>query len=94
VDRLASPLHRPTTHSRMSRREGLPTRRCLVLSRRWVAVFGGGGGRKLPGAPLSAGSFVLSGTLVSGGGEMDALLECTVPGACGFLLLRLIVVGA
>jgi hypothetical protein len=63
-----------------------------------ITAMGGGvcrgGGRKLPGAPLSAGSFVLSGTLVSGGGEMDALLDCTVPGACGFLLLRLIVVGA
>jgi hypothetical protein len=72
VDRLASPLHRPTTHSRLSRREGLPMRRCLVLSR---FVGGGEGGAGGPGAPLSAGSFVLSGTLVSGGGEMDALLE-------------------
>jgi hypothetical protein len=31
---------------------------------------------------------------MSGGGEMDVLLECVVPGARGFLLLCLIIVGA
>jgi hypothetical protein len=32
--------------------------------------------------------------VASGVSEMDALLECAVPGARGFLLLRPIVVGA
>jgi hypothetical protein len=31
---------------------------------------------------------------VSGGGKMDALLECAVPRARGFLLLRPILVSA
>jgi hypothetical protein len=35
-----------------------------------------------------------TGTAASGGGEMDALLECAVPGARGFLLLRPIVICA
>jgi hypothetical protein len=33
VDGLASPLHRPTTHSRLPRGQGLPMRRRLVLLR-------------------------------------------------------------
>jgi hypothetical protein len=31
---------------------------------------------------------------MSGDDGMDSLLECIVPGACGFLLLHLIVAGA
>jgi hypothetical protein len=43
VNGLASPLHRPTTHSRLSRRQGFPMRRHLVLSWWWLVMFVGGG---------------------------------------------------
>jgi hypothetical protein len=39
VDRLASPLYRPMAHSRLPRGQGLPVRRCLVLSWWWSAIF-------------------------------------------------------
>jgi hypothetical protein len=49
VDRLAYPLHRPMTCSRLLRRQGLPKGRRLVLSRQWVAIFVRGEGGSFPG---------------------------------------------
>jgi hypothetical protein len=39
LDRLASPLQRPTVHNRIPMGQRLPVRHHLVLSQRWSAMF-------------------------------------------------------